>query len=399
MITQRLLLVLLLATLIVAPAWGSSGSVPGVTDTEVALGVTTALSGPAAAWGNSGLGMLAWAQHVNDQGGVHGRKLRVVLQDDGHNPGRAIANLREMQTSVFAVVGLLGSAILRATRDYFGDHQIPLVSPYGAPSIWSELSPQKMRYVFVGSRPDFIDEGTFLATYASELGARKIAVFYQNDDMGWEGLSGVRAGIKRMGGRIEMAGEVSYQLTDRTMGIHALKLRDSGADAVVLYATVTHGANLLKEMAKLGYRPKILSSYLLGDHTTMFRLIGELWEGAHYTVIWTPRGEPQAERVIDTLVKYEPRLAGNEVFGLAGAIPMMLTVEGLTRAGRALTRDSFLAAMETIRDFSPENLTPPITFGQGRRHGANAFRVMKAISAKGNRVVPMTGYQSFPPRY
>lgn len=388
-----------LAVTVLGPVPVEPGDVPGVTDREVVLGVTTALSGPAAAWGNSGVGMAAWAEYVNDQGGIHGRRLRVILKDDGHHPGRAIANLKELGDSAFAVVGLLGSATLRASRAYITEQRIPLVNPYGSPSIWADLPPDKLRYVFV-NRPDYIDEAGYLATYAGEqLRARRVAVFYQNDDMGLEALAGLQAGIKRLGGKVELVATIPYEVADRTMGIHALRLRDSRADAVILYATPAHAANLIKEMAKLAYRPHLLASHLLGDHTTMFRLLGSLWEDAIYTVIWAVRGEPEAERAIEILLRYEPRLEGKEVFGLSGAIPMMILVEGLKRAGRELTRESFITAMETIQGFSPGHLTAPITFGANRRHGSNAFRLMRAVSAKANRVTALTGYLDFPPRY
>src|SRR5512143_4191253 len=74
--------------------------VPGVTDSEITIGITGPLSGPAAAWGTIALASEAYAKYVNDQGGVHGRKLKVVLKDDGYNPGRAVANVSEMKDQV-----------------------------------------------------------------------------------------------------------------------------------------------------------------------------------------------------------------------------------------------------------------------------------------------------------
>ncbi len=388
-------LILLLSA---SSAWAQT-KVPGVTDTEVVIGVTTPLSGPAAAWGNTGVAMEAWAKYVNDQGGVYGRKIRVVLKDDGYQPGRAVANLTEMKDSVFAVVGLLGSAVLNAAKDDVAEYKIPVIYPYGNPQIWARQPREKLRYVFV-AYPDYNDEGELLVTHAAnKLGSKKIAVFFQNDEYGKGGLEAVKRGVRGLGGKASVVAEVPYEVSDREMGTHALKLKDSGADTVILYPTVTHGANVIKEMAKIGYRPKLVASFPLGDHITMFRLLGELWEGAHYTAFGAVRGEPEADRVIDILLKYEPKLAGKENFGLAGAIPMILTVEGLKRAGRNLTRESFIEAMETIRDFSPEKLTAPITFGPNRHHGLNAVRLMRAEKASENRVVPVTGYQIFPPHF
>jgi len=230
----------------------------------------------------------------------------------------------------------------------------------------------------------------------NKLGSKKVAVFFQNDEYGKGGLEGVKKGLRGLGGKASMAAEISYELADREMGTHALKLKDSGADTVVFYSTITHGANVIKEMAKVGYRPKLVSSFPLGDHHILFRLLGDLWEGAHVNVLGAIVGEPEADKIADILVKYEPKLKGKESTALAGAAPMMLAVEGLKRAGRNLTRESFVEAMETIKNFVPEKLTASITFGPNRRHGANAVRLMRA--EKGN-LVPVSGWVIFPPHF
>ena len=84
------ILAVLVTTAVAAPA---QPRVAGLTDTEVRLGTSTPLSGPAAAWGSTARGMEAWAAYVNEQGGVHGRKIRLVIKDDGYVPGRAVANV------------------------------------------------------------------------------------------------------------------------------------------------------------------------------------------------------------------------------------------------------------------------------------------------------------------
>jgi ABC-type branched-subunit amino acid transport system substrate-binding protein len=88
-------LTLVLASLLTVASPALAQKAPGVTDTEVVIGITMPLSGPAAAWGNTGVAMEAWTRHLNEQGGINGRKLRVVMKDDGYNPGRAVANNRQ----------------------------------------------------------------------------------------------------------------------------------------------------------------------------------------------------------------------------------------------------------------------------------------------------------------
>ena len=389
---------LLVGALAATPALAQSKA-PGVTDTEVTLGITTPLSGPAAAWGTTALGAEAWAKHVNEQGGVHGRKIKTVMKDDGYNPGRAVANVNEMKDSVFALVGLLGTAVLNANKDNIADAKLPTIWPYGNPQVFAKQPREKLRTVFM-VYPDYGDEGEFLVLQAAKLGgAKKVAIFYQNDDYGKGGLDGVKRGVGKAGGSVALAAEVSYEVADRELSTHALKVKESGADAVIIYATATHGAGIIKEMAKVGYRPKIFASFPLGDRHVMFRLLGELWEGAYFNVTGGVPGEPDADRVIDLLLKQDPKLKGRESFALAGAVAMMATVEGLKRAGKNLSRDGFIEAMESIKDWTPEKLTAPITWGPNRRHGLNPIRMMQANKAADNSFTLITGYQPFPSHF
>ena len=107
----------LLAVIFAVAPLAAQSAVPGVTDTEIVIGLTAPMSGPAAIYGNLAVAKQAWARYVNDLGGVHGRKLKVVLKDDGFNPGRAVANLKEMKDSIFLTLGLVGSAVVNAARE------------------------------------------------------------------------------------------------------------------------------------------------------------------------------------------------------------------------------------------------------------------------------------------
>lgn len=397
--TMKALMITLAATLAaVAPAIAQSRA-PGVTDTEVTLGMTTPLSGPAAAWGTTALGADAWAKHVNEQGGVHGRKIKTVLKDDGYNPGRAVANVNEMKDSVFAIIGLLGTAVLNANKDNIADARLPAIWPYGNPQVFAKQPKDKVRTVFM-VYPDYTDEAEFLVQQAAKLEkAKKVAVFYQNDDYGKGGLDGVKRGVKGLGGAVALAAEVAYEVADRELGTHALKIKESQADAVIIYGTATHGAGLIKEMAKVGYRPKIFASFPLGDRHVMFRLLGELWEGAYYNVTGAVPGEPEADRIIEILLKQDPKLKGRESFALAGATAMMAAVEGLKRAGKNLTRDGYVEAMESIKSWVPEKLSAPITWAPGRHHGLNAVRLMQGKKAADASFTPITDYQVFPSHF
>jgi ABC-type branched-subunit amino acid transport system substrate-binding protein len=311
------------------------------------------------------------------------------------------SSLQEMQNDVFMNVGLLGSASLNAAKDKVAEARLLTINPFGNPAIWAKQPKDRLRYVFV-NYTDYHDEADFLVTFAAtKLGARKVAVFHQNDEYGKAGLEGVQRGLKSLGAKATLAAAVSYEITDREMGTHALKLKDSGADTVILYPTITHGANVIKEMAKVGYRPRLVDSFPIGDYLIMYRLLGELWEGAHFSVLSgaAVAGDPAGKKVLDVLTKHEPKLVGKENTALAGAGGMILALEGLTRAGKNLTRDSYVEAMEGIRGYTTQGLTPPITFGPNRRHGLNALRLLKAVKASDSSYVEVVPAQVFQPHF
>jgi branched-chain amino acid transport system substrate-binding protein len=248
--------------------------------------------------------------------------------------------------------------------------------------------------------PDYADEGEFLVQQAAKLtGAKKVAMFYQNDDYGKGGLEGVKRGLGKLGGAVALSGEVSYEVADRELSTHALKIKESGADSVVIYSTITHCAGLIKEMAKVGYRPKIFASFPLGDRHTMFRLLGDLWEGAYYNVTGAVPGEAEGDKILDILLKQEPKLKGRESLALLGSAAMMATVEGMKRAGKNLTRDGFNTAMDSIKAWSPEKLTAPVTWGPNRHHGGNPIRMMQAGKAADTSFKVITDYQPFPSHF
>jgi branched-chain amino acid transport system substrate-binding protein len=346
----------------------------------------------------TGHGIKAWADYVNDQGGVHGRKIKVVLKDDAYNPTRALANLQEMKGQVFAVSALLGTAILNASKDFFQENKIPLITAYGDVRIWAAMPKDKREYVFI-AYPDYEDEAEYLTNYAAKkLESKKIALFYQNDDYGKMALSGIKKALEANPGKAELVGAVPYEVTERALGTHALKLKESGADTLLIYTTPTQGALILKEIAKLAYKPKVLATFTLGD-PIMYKVAGEVWEGTYIALpgnSGVPGSEENSTKVAEILKKYDPSIAGKEYLALFGAISMMHFVEGLKNAGKDLTPESLIKGMEKIKDWKPEGIGAPVTYSPDRRHGVNASRMGRAT---GGKHVPLDEFTIFKPRF
>lgn len=367
---------------------------PGVTDDEVVFGMTTPLSGPAAVYSAVSGGARAWVAHVNARGGIHGRRVRLLVKDDGYIPGRAVANVTEMKQSVLAIVGMIGTASLGATKDVLAEAGVPNVCISGNPRVF-EKDPESRRRLVFAVYPDYVSDGEFLAGEAvAREGARRLAVFYQNDEFGKDGLAGVRKAVAARPD-VALVAEVPYEVQERELGVHALKMRESGAEVVILYAINTHAANLVREMAKLDFHPRLFGAFALSDRQLMFRLLGPLWEGAYFSAGQRLPGEPEADHVIETLLRVDPQLEGREATALIGAQYMMVALEGVVRAGRRLTRETYIEALEGIRDFRPMGL--PVTFGPGRHHGRNSIRLLRAGQARDASFAALTDFRDFAP--
>ena len=142
----------------------------------------------------------------------------------------------------------------------------------------------------------------------------------------------------------------------RALATHAQKLKETGADTLLIYPTMNHGA-LILEAAKIGYKPKVVACFTLGD-PMMYGLAGaDVWE----ELIAAPAhsgipGEPASDKAIEILKKYDPKLAGKEYLALFGAMSMMHLVRGLENAGKDLTPDSLIKGMEMIKNWKPEGI-------------------------------------------
>jgi ABC-type branched-subunit amino acid transport system substrate-binding protein len=293
---------------------------------------------------------------------------------------------------------LLGTAILNSAKDFFPENNLPLVTAYGDVRIWARQPKDKLKPVFI-AYPDYEDEADYLTKYAvNKLGSKKIALFYQNDDYGKMAKAGIEKALKELGGKAKLVAAVPYEVTERALGSHALKLKESTADSVIIYSTPTHGALIVKEMAKLGYKPNRLTTFTLGD-PIMYKIAGKPWEGTYIALpgnSGVPGSDPAADKVVKILLKFNPKLKGKEYLALFGAVSMMHVVEGLKKTGKDLTPEKYIKAMETIKDWKPEGIGAPVTYSATRHHGVNAARMGKAEKGKH---VPITKFTMFKPRF
>ncbi len=367
----------------------------GISATAIVIGSTLPLSGPAVYWGSGvGGGIDAFLRSVNDAGGVHGRKFRVVLRDDSYLPARSALNARELveRDGVFAIVGMIGTANAFAARDYIAESKTLWINPT-TNDIWAGYRNRK--YLFV-TYPSYLNEGRILTQYAAEkLGTKKIAVFYQNDEYGLGLLRGVKYGLAAAKG-VKLAGQASYEVTDTDVSAQAVKLRGSGADTVFIAAAPGQGALIVREMAKLGWRPTLLATFTLGD-PVMFALAGEAWNDVYSTAYFPlpGLGDSKVDQMLATLIRYNAVLVRSPYNALAGVTFVEPLVEALRRVGPDVTKDKVVTALESLRNWNGE-VARAVTFGPDRHQGLNRIYIVKS---SGGKYVKITDWITYPTQY
>jgi len=277
----------------------------GVTDEVIKIGQWGPQTGPAALWGAIARGTDAYFKMINDEGGIHGRKLEYIMRDDGYQPAKTKAVVKELveMEGVFAFVGGVGTAPGMAVKDYLIQNKVPWISPASGSTHWAYPA---TKYVF-SVYPLYCDEAAILVDYAvNELKKTKIAFFYQNDDYGKAGLYGAQIALEKHG--MKLVETVSAEIMDTDLNTHALKLKESGADAVIMWVLPKHAAIMLGTAAKLGFNTQWMVSSTLSDMTLMLNITKGLWEGIIFAnFVEMPHSEnPLMKKYLAAKEKYAP---------------------------------------------------------------------------------------------
>ena len=356
-----------------APAPTANGAVKtGVTIDTIKIGTWGPLTGPAALWGAVPRGIEAFFDMINEEGGIHGRKLKLVVRNDSYQPSKTRTSVMELveKEKVFAMVGGVGTATGMAVKDYLLEKKIPWIGPGSGSSRWSNPT---TRYLF-STYPEYVTEAKVLVRYLTEqASSKRIAFFYQNDDYGKEGLEAAKAYLVSHGQKL--VAEVSVEMTDTDLSSHVLKLKAAKPDAVLLWLLPKQAAITVKTAAKLGFKPTWATTSTLSDATLMHHITGGLWEGVVFSSIMElpDSDHPAIVKYRGAYEKYG--LARNPkekwgIFFMAGFQFADPFVEALRLAGPDLDREKLVDALHKLDKWDAgigHNVTYTPTDHQGQR--------------------------------
>ena len=341
--------VLLLAVGILGLAFQASAE-EGVTDTAIHIGQWGPQTGPAAPWGAVARGTGVLFQMINEEGGINGRKIEYHMFDDGYNPAKTKAGVKELQEGVgiFGWSSGVGTACGLAVKDYLMEKKVPWVGPAAGSLHWI-TPPQK--YLFA-VYPLYYSEAKALSGYAvSKMGKKRVAIAYQNDDYGKNGVAGAEKELSKHG--LKLVAQIPVEQADTDMKPHVMQFKKADADVVLLWVTPVHAVRILGTAKAMQFNPQWMSTSTCSDFPLMMQISKGLWKD----VIVANFGE-LPDSTSPLMLKYkkahEKYAAKDErwgVFFYAGIGFVEPMVEGLKRCGRDLTRERFVQAMEGIKGF------------------------------------------------
>ncbi len=330
-------------------------------------------TGPAAPWGSVARGSAILFNLVNEEGGIHGRKIKYFVRDDQYNPAQTKAAVKELveRKGIFAFVGGVGGACGMAVKDYLEKNKVIWVSPSTA--ITEYVFPPS-RYIF-GIYPLYEDEACILLKYVVEnLGFKKIGIFYQNDTYGKHGLVGAKQRLAAYG--MELVEEIPVEPGEKDLASQMLKFKNSGAEVVFLWVNPTIAVIALKTCATIGYKPQWVSSDTLSDYPLMYKITGGLWEG-----VITGAFSETPDSNSPLMVKYRnaaKRMSPEErwgVFYYAGILFAEPMVEALKRVGPDLSTEACIKALNSFRGW--QGIGPKVTWTEDCHQGTDSIQIMK----------------------
>nr|WP_320131119.1 ABC transporter substrate-binding protein [uncultured Holophaga sp.] len=360
-----------------SPAWGETG----VTPQEVRVGMSNALSGPAARLGTRlKAGVEVYFGKVNAAGGVHGRKLKLISYDDAYEPGRCAAFTAKLvdEDRVFALLGYVGTPTSTGVLPLVNELGVPFVAPLtGAASLRSPVN----RLVY-NVRGSYADEMEYLVEHLThDLGVKRIGILVQNDSFGAAGEDGVMIALRRRS--LSLCGKGSYKRNTEEVGEGLAVLQEAKPEAVILVGTYKPLATAVKQARAAGFNPRWATISFVGTEAFMAEL-GPAGEGVFVSQVLP---SPFDER-LPFIVGYQRdmKAAGEspDYGSLEGYVDAAVFVEGLRQGGVELSRASFLRGMDGLQadlgglqvSYSPTN--------------HQALRRVHAIQVQGGKAVPVS---------
>ena len=345
---------------------------PGVTDTEIKIGQTMPYSGPASALSVAGRAQAAYIDMVNDRDGVNGRKIKLISLDDGYNPTKTVEQTRKLveEQQVLLIFSPLGTAPNMAIYKYLNARKVPHLFLSSVTSRWND--PSHFPWTMMTYRPSFeLEARTYAEHILRTRPNAKIGVLYQNDEMGKDYLKGLREGLGTHAARM-IVSEQSHELTDATVDSQIIALKASGADVLLDFTTPKFGAQAIRKVHDLGWKPLHIAGFPASAIKTVLQPAGlDKSIGLISSSVTKDPSDPQwrddpgMKEYLALMKRYYPEGDLDDWSNVGGFTTAQLLVHVLTQCGDELTRENVMRQAASIKDLELPLLLPGIRVNTG----------------------------------
>ncbi|MBB1092621.1 ABC transporter substrate-binding protein [Rhodopseudomonas palustris] len=338
----------------------------GATDTEIKIGNVIPYSGPASAYGTIGKTEEAYFRMVNDKGGINGRKVTFISYDDAYSPPKAVEQVRKLVESdeVLVVFNPLGTPSNTAVQKYLNAKKVPQLFVASGATKWND--PKNFPWT-IGWQPSYQSEAQIYTKYLlKEKPDAKIGILYQNDDFGKDYLKGTKDGLGAKAASMIVA-EESYEISAPTIDTNIVKLKSANPDVVLIYTTPKFGAQTIKKIAELSWKPMIIITNVSASVGSVMRPAGfENAQGvlsANYVKDATDAqwdNDPKFKNwhaFVETYMPGAAKTDSNMVYGYGAAQTLHKVLE---MCGDDLTRANVMKQAANLKNFETDTLLPAI---------------------------------------
>jgi ABC-type branched-subunit amino acid transport system substrate-binding protein len=354
-------------TLSVSPAHAQKKYDAGATDTEIKVGQTVPLSGPASAYATIGKTQWAYIKMINDRGGVNGRMINLIQYDDAYSPPKTVERVRKLVEGdeVLLTFQIIGTAPNAAVQKYLNAKKVPQLFAATGASRFND--PAAFPWT-MGFNPSYLVEGRIYGQYIlKHYPNARIGVLYQNDDLGKDYLNGIRAGLGAKAEQMVVA-ETSYELSEPTIDSKIIKIKDAGADLIFSASTPKQAAQAIKKIAELGWHPVHIIDINASSLSAVLKPAGlDNSKGVISVGYVKDPADPEwkddegTKRYLAFMAKYYPEGDRDSNLNVYGYITAQLLVQVLKNCGDDLTRDNVMKQATRLTNVELDLLLPGIT--------------------------------------
>ena len=366
---RRLALAIAAIALAAEPAAGEPKYGPGASDREIKVGNIMPYSGPLSAYAIIGKTQAAYFKKINEEGGINGRKIDFVSYDDGYSPPKTVEQARKLVESdeVLLIFQALGTPTNLAIQKYLNAKKVPQL--FVATGATRFGDPKNFPWT-MGWQPTYQTEGHIYAKYlrANHPDGR-IGILYQNDDSGKDYLKGLKDGLA---GKMTIAAEAPYEVTDPTIDSQIVNLKTAGADVFFNEASPKFAAQAIRKIAELNWKPVQLLASISNSVGSVLKPAGldnarGILSSGYLKDPTDPtwKGDPAVAEWEAFMKQYYPDGDRTSTFTAYGYLTAQTLVQVLKQCGDELTRENVMKQAANLKDLRLGLLLPGIVINTG----------------------------------